>query len=627
MAKASPRSVADRSAFQNRTYREGNDDFRFYTRAQRLFVEITKAGNPPQHLPILYTFGVSPLQQYLVPIAGGKLQALTVAWDVGAKRWYSVRENTATGEASRSLHWNGRYQNWNAMCAECHATAVRKGYSARTDSYKTTWIAPNVGCQACHGPGAAHAREAAKGKPGAIIRYRTLSAAQSVDHCGTCHSRRASIGQQTELHPSFQLFDQYQPETLRERLFHADGQQLGEVFEYASFRQSRMYGAGVGCTDCHDSHTGKTRQTGNTLCTQCHSTAGAPRFPALQAKNYDTPAHHLHANGTPAAQCVTCHMPTRTYMGIHERRDHSIRVPRPDLTTQIGVPNACTNACHQERDAVWAAQQIRQHGGSRANQPHYGEAIAAARRGASTALPALQDLVRSSETPAIVKATVIEELGRYGAAIETDMAADLDPAVRLATAEAGRQIVNPQTLPSLRPLLFDSAKAVRLGTARRLAGLPDDVLTSTEKTQLADSLTEYRSAQASMADFSAAWLNLAGLDLQLNNSQAAESHLAQALTRDPELSVARIELARLQVRYGKIDEAEHTLRNGLRLNPADPELLLSLALIRAQQGALEEATTLLENAYKIAPDHPRIKSNLLALLHKLGRNANAITNH
>ena len=205
-------------------------------------------------------------------------------------------------------------------------------------------------------------------------------------------------------------------------------------------------------------------------------------------------------------------------MGIHERRDHSIRVPRPDLTTQIGVPNACTNACHQERDAVWAAQQIRQHGGSRANQPHYGEAIAAARRGASTALPALQDLVRSSETPAIVKATVIEELGRYGAAIETDMAADLDPAVRLATAEAGRQIVNPQTLPSLRPLLFDSAKAVRLGTARRLAGLPDDVLTSTEKTQLADSLTEYRSAQASMADFSAAWLNLAGLDRQLNNS-------------------------------------------------------------------------------------------------------------
>src|SRR5690606_35574998 len=35
----------------------------------------------------------------------------------------------------------------------------------------------------------------------------------------------------------------------------------------------------------------------------------------------------------------------------------SIRIPRPDRTVSIGVPNAC-NDCHREETARWAAERV-----------------------------------------------------------------------------------------------------------------------------------------------------------------------------------------------------------------------------------------------------------------------------
>ncbi|MBX3669450.1 MAG: hypothetical protein KF778_13695 [Rhodocyclaceae bacterium] len=618
MVAASIGSVADKTAFQDQTYVEGRERFHFYTVGQKLFVAVHEADKPPQHLPILYAFGVWPLQQYLVSQPGGRLQALTVAWDVAARRWYSVQDATTGNDTSHTLHWRGRFQNWNAMCAECHSTGVRKGYSIPDDRYSTTWIASNVGCQACHGPGAAHARGARKGKPGTIIRYGALSPAQIVDFCGTCHSRRVSVGDAPALSPGFKFLDHFQPELLRQRLFYPDGQQYGEVFEYASYRQSRMYAAGVSCTNCHDAHTGKTRLPGNALCTQCHSKQGVARFPGLQAKRYDSREHHGHASNSAATQCVTCHMPTKTYMGIHERRDHAIRVPRPDLTQRIGVPNACTTQCHLDRDAAWASGEIRARGGRRAERPHYGAVIAAGRRGDENAVPALGELAVAPEVPGIVRATAIEELGRYGIAPAAELALDGDPLVRLAVADNAASGLSPRTLSGLRPLLFDSSNSVRLAVARRFAGLSSKLFTPAENARIAAGVAAYRHAQSASADFPAAWLNLAGLDLDLNDNEAAEAKLVQALRRDRGLPVARVELARIQALSGRIDDAEITLRYGLALAPTDAELLLSLALIRAQRGALMEALSLLELAYKAAPDHPRIRKNLAALRTRLG---------
>jgi predicted CXXCH cytochrome family protein len=109
------------------------------------------------------------------------------------------------------------------------------------------------------------------------------------------------------------------PALLEPGLYHADGQIDGEVHEYGSFLQSRMHAFGVACSNCHDPHSAKLRAEGNALCAQCHL-----------PEKFDLAAHHHHLPGSTGAQCVDCHMPTKNYMVVDARRDHSIRLPRPD---------------------------------------------------------------------------------------------------------------------------------------------------------------------------------------------------------------------------------------------------------------------------------------------------------
>ena len=112
--------------------------------------------------------------------------------------------------------------------------------------------------------------------------------------------------------PGEPYLDSYLPALLEPGLYHADGQIDGEVYEYGSFLQSRMYAAGVTCSNCHDPHSAKLRAAGNALCAQCH-----------MPEKFDVVAHHHHPPGSSGAQCVNCHMPTKNYMVVDARRDHS----------------------------------------------------------------------------------------------------------------------------------------------------------------------------------------------------------------------------------------------------------------------------------------------------------------
>ena len=196
--------------------------------------------------------------------------------------------------------------------------------------------------------------------------------------------------------------DHYLPSLLSPGLYHADGQQRDEVFIWGSFLQSRMHRAGVTCSDCHDPHTQKLRAPGNAVCAQCHL-----------ASKYDGKAHHFHPEGTRGAECVNCHMPATTYMVVDPRRDHSLRVPRPDLSVKLGTPNAC-NACHRESTAQWAADWVaRWYGAQRRGEAHYGEAIDAGRRGSAGAARGLVAIATSVAYPPIVRASAVELLVRY----------------------------------------------------------------------------------------------------------------------------------------------------------------------------------------------------------------------
>ncbi|MFP8880341.1 MAG: multiheme c-type cytochrome, partial [Myxococcota bacterium] len=331
--------------------------FLFSRRDGRFLVRTEDANGDPAEFEIAYTFGVEPLQQYLVRLARGRLQVLSVAWDTrpsaqGGQRWFHLYpdERQRPGDP---FHWTGGYQTWNHMCAECHSTNLEKHFDSATDSYATKWAEIDVACEACHGPGSLHVAGAAAGSDapaGLPVGFAAGDSRYQVDVCAPCHSRRHRVS--AEDRTGQPLLDHFVPVTLRAGLYHSDGQILEEVYVYGSFVQSAMYAHGVACSDCHDPHSLELRIAGNGLCTQCHAETGNPSFPSLTKKAYDTAEHHFHPAGSAGAQCVNCHMPARTYMQIDPRRDHSFRVPRPDVSMKLGTPNACTG-CHTDRTAAW----------------------------------------------------------------------------------------------------------------------------------------------------------------------------------------------------------------------------------------------------------------------------------
>jgi predicted CXXCH cytochrome family protein len=604
---------------------EGAAAARFFRRGGDFVVAAQGADGRTQELAASHVFGIRPLQQVLLPQEGGRLQAFTIAWDTTRKTWFSLHTDGPVPPGD-NLHWSGRYQNWNLMCGECHTTAYRKGYDDEHDRYATTWAEPNVGCQACHGAGRAHAESAgrlaatgARAQRPVPTPNRALAGAHAqVDQCAACHARRTRLVEDAVA--GAPLFDQFVPDNLRPGLYHADGQQLDEVFEYGSYRQSRMYQAGVACTDCHDPHRGRLRADGNALCTACHNpTPDRGRFPGLQPKDYDAPAHHFHRGGGAGSQCVDCHMPSRNYMVVHPRRDHAIRIPRPDLSARTGAPDACTG-CHAERGAEWAAGAIEHHHGKRTHPPHYGERLAAARAGTPGAAAGLAALAGDAALPAIVRASAIEQLAQLDpGALPAAALRDPDPAVRTSAAAAFALRPAEERVAQLSPLLNDPLRAVRITAARALADLPVAALAPTLQDRQRAALAEFVAAQQAMADMPSAQLNLAGLALAQGDAPAAEQRLRRALQREPALDAARLGLATLLAQTRREDEAERVLRDGLARAASPGELHLALGLLAGQRQRWEEAARELRAADALLPGHARVRRNLDAVERYLER--------
>ncbi|RMF23005.1 MAG: hypothetical protein D6760_06255, partial [Deltaproteobacteria bacterium] len=386
---------------------------RLFKRGGKFFVRTDGPDGRLADFEILYTFGVTPLQQYLVALDGGRLQALPIAWDTAGRRWFHLYPDEPI-RAGDQLHWTGIYQNWNMMCAECHSTGVRKNYDPATGRYQTTWFQIDVGCQACHGPGSLHvawaeARERgrsaeqaqrqgaagdsanglllhlARTAPGAwrldpatLKYYRSAPRASDVEieTCARCHARRRTIDEQPPA--GRPLLDTHVPELIGEPLYFADGQIREEVYVYGSFLQSKMYRRGVRCSDCHDPHSLRLAYPADNVCASCHLD-----------NVYAGASHHFHKAGSAGASCIACHMPPRTYMQVDVRRDHSFRIPRPDLSVEFGTPNACTS-CHEDKTPEWAAAAARTWWGNPAGRPPTTAALLArASRGDAQAARAL----------------------------------------------------------------------------------------------------------------------------------------------------------------------------------------------------------------------------------------------
>lgn len=595
---------------------------------------------------VAYTFGVEPLQQYLIGFPDGRYQALSVAWDDrpaadGGQRWFHLYPGERIGHDD-ALHWTGYAHNWNSRCAACHSTNLQKNYSAESDSYATTFSEINVACEACHGPGSAHVAWAEAGAAGgdakddglrvhfdarARVRWpidgetgnaRRVPARAShseIETCAMCHSRRAEIAAHAS--PGEPLLDAYLPSLLREGLYYADGQILDEVYVYGSFLQSKMYHAGVGCSDCHDPHSLDLRVPGNGVCLQCHA-----------ADKYASAEHHHHPMQSAGAECVACHMPERTYMVVDPRRDHSLRIPRPARTLHLGTPNAC-NQCHDARDAKWALAHVeRWYGDGASGFQRFTPALTAARTGSPQAPRLLAALADDSDAPDIARATALQALGEHlnPTTLETVSRGleSEDARTRVAAVDALERLAPAARVPLLLPLLDDPVRAVRIQAAARLAPVPEENLDADDRARLARGIEEYVVAQELNVDQPEANLNLGVLYADLGELERAERAYRRALSRSPSFVPAYVNLADVYRRAGEDASGEQVLRSGLKAVPDSAGLHYALGLSRVRQRDLPGALGSLERAAQLDPDNPRYSYVHAVALASAGKQRDAL---
>lgn len=617
----------------------------FVRHDEKFLVQTPGPDGKPGEFEVAFTFGVEPLQQYLVAMPGGRLQALGIAWDTrpksaGGQRWFDLYpgEKLKPGDP---LHWTGIQQTANYMCIDCHVTDLRKGFDEKSDTYLSTWSEPGVGCEACHGPGGAHVAWVQAGASrgdasrGLVARYPartgiswgTDPAARPqvpppaagqvgvIETCGRCHARRSQLTDR--IHAGQPLADGFHVSLLEHGLYQPDGQMLDEVFNHGSFLQSRMFSKGVTCIDCHDPHTQKLRAEGNGLCSQCH-----------QPAKYESRAHHFHDPNSKAGQCVSCHMPVVTYMIVDPRHDHSFRVPRPDLAAALGTPDAC-GTCHRDKPAGWSAEQLRWLlGHAPSGFQTFGEAFHAADRGAPGADGLLGRIIDDPAQPAIVRASAIARGAAIGRPLgENELKAalaDPEPLVRSAAAEAAGSGDPSQVPLALVALLRDPVLGVRIEAARALAGPPEMRLGDADRTAFRAALEEYIAVQRYNVDRGEAHMNLALLEIRRGNGLLADEHLARAIAVDPTFVPAYVQLADLYRGRREEERADAILRRALARNPdaALAHYSLGLSLIRQkhQPEALEE----LRRAAELEPGSARYGYVHAVALDQAGRRGDAV---
>lgn len=572
--------------------------------------------------PVAYTFGHWPLQQYLVAFPGGRYQVSSLCWDArpkeaGGQRWFHLYPDEPVPHDD-VLHWTGPNQNWNFMCAECHSTDLRKNYALETDAYATSWAEIDVSCEACHGPGSAHvawakasersadpqmglALSLRDGPPaewrmdettGIAHRVPPRSSQSELEACARCHARRGVAWPEYE--PGHPLADTHRPALLAEGLYYPDGQIEDEVYVYGSFLQSRMHANGVTCSDCHDPHSLAIPKPVDSVCERCHATE---RFAA--------PSHHHHELGSEGASCVACHMPQRTYMVVDPRRDHSFRVPRPDLTLALGVPNAC-DTCHADRGAKWASEAVSTwfpYG--RGTEPHYGEAIDAGRRGAPGAAEKLARVALDAAQPAIARGSALSLLAPPQGASAFDAlragVADPDPLVRLGALES-LESAEPAVQRELVARLFgDPARVVRQRAAEIASAWPAGSLSGTDRARYEAALGEYVAEQEANAERAGSHLNLGNLRRRQGALDEARREYELGLRLDARFGPLYANLADLHRERGDEAQVERVLRDGLAALPKDASLHHALGLALVRQHRLDDAVVELERAAELEP--------------------------
>lgn len=612
--------------FNNAEIKRGDQIHQAYKKGDDFFVWTDGDDGKMKEYQVKYTFGYYPLQQYLVELEESRLQTLALTWNSLDSNWYYMADSVYKDMSVNHenwLHWTNQSQNWNSMCADCHSTNLQMGYDIEKNSYHTTYSEIDVSCEACHGPASEHLKWA--DKPiylrssavnwGLSVQTSNIDNETYVNLCARCHSRRSSF---TDYEPHNQsIYNHMLPVLPVEPLYHIDGQILEEDYVFASFTQSKMFMNDVKCNDCHNVHSGKLILDGNALCLQCH-----------QADTYDTPLHHFHkGTGEPGegltssaglffdvgsgAECINCHMHGQNYMGVDYRRDHSFRIPRPDLTEKLGSPNAC-NQCHTQKSASWSQEYIEKwYGSSRPYQ--YGEAFHDANIEKEGSDAQLRKMMSEELYPMNIRVAAMMYIGDQSIAENKEAIylalQHIHPLMRIY---AIRKLIvyNADDLDKLFPLLYDETRAVRIELASKLGTVPGEYIPEKYKKPFENISQEYLDMLVYNGDFPVGKYNLGNYYYNHSDFENAEKYFLKALEQDEELHEIKTNLAVLYSSMGQPAKSEILLKDYLQHNPKNYSTYYNLGLILAENKKYEESLEYLIIASENMPYNSRVDYNI-----------------
>lgn len=565
---AGPQSILGDFERKN-TFTDRGSDFRMYSRDGQYFIEEKPAGKLPVTYKVDFTLGSKRIQHYISVLEDGRMRVVFPTWDVQKSRWFHSIEIVRT-----SHYAEVPIQIWNKHCFDCHVTAERQNYDAASDTYRTQFVEPGIGCEMCHGPGRRHIASA--GGPRVkqtIANPGRQSAPQQATVCGQCHSPRVIV--QLGYQPGRNRFDFHLPtqahfyiDNWYDPPMWGDGRMRRFAGEWLGLLQSECYlKGGATCITCHNPHNNRIsedsrlRGSSNALCARCHA----------EIERDLTKMSH-HRADSEGSRCVNCHMPYTTNMMTSVERDHSLTVPAPENTVRYGIPNAC-NACHNDRSAEWAVSTLDSWFPKRSGKmAQRADALVNAKKREARAISPLIGLLLNSSENQIIRASAAGFLGEYKS---PEVAAALakalqDPEV-LIRAEAARSLGeagNASAVLALVKALRDSARIVRVHAAFSLIKLGKIRLEGENQEPFERAKREYREFLVSFPDQLRNRIDLGTYEALHGNHLQALQHYKLAMRLNPSSLEAQYYVGVASASLERWDDALSAFQRVLRMDPA-----------------------------------------------------------
>jgi len=583
-------------------------------------VVIEKHGKETKKYKIEHVLGGKNVCYFLTPFKKGRLQTLPVAYDVNKKEWFdtaaSHMRHFPGGERSETISWKDSLYTFNTACYSCHVSQLSTNYDSKNDTYHTTWAEPGINCETCHGPSAEHnkiARAMPKDQPLPdlrIISVKTMTKQQRNDLCLSCHAKANPLTQQYS--PGERFYDHFDLVTLEDPDYYPDGRDLGENYTMTSWSMSPCTKSGkIDCMNCHTS-SGRYRfkkEKFNDACMPCH-----------EDKVKDAVAHTHHPPESKGSMCISCHMPMTSFARMN-RSDHSMLPPAPAATLAYQSPNAC-NICHNDKDAKWADNFVRQWRTRDYQAPVLRRAalIDAARKRNWSRLPDILEYIRSKDRDEVFAASLIRLISSVQdqKVLTALLAAAKDPSplVRGAAMQAMGMIPAAESFQALIMAAGDDYRLVRVHAAAGAASFPRMSVPSDYQSPLRNANDEYIASITTRPDQWMSHYNMGNYLIGLGELNSAVASYQAALNLNPQAIMAMVNTSIACAQMGESEKAERSLQKALLLAPDNAAANFNMGLLKAEKNDLKAAEKHLKKAFAADPQMAQAAYNLCIITAK-----------